>query len=226
MYWAVCSIYRYIHLCTKPTYLIAFTRFFFTLGCRLRCTLHGGCMLAWSNNKTLSWNKKLLSCHWVCTHMVYIKIRINVFYHRFITREKSFWECYPKSVWNRCALPESRVVKVNADLLAIEPLPIYIGITMSFKLGLHEEAGVWQKNARRLESTSVPLFVHCRKAVLDSRRQTTVATGKRWFGFRRFKKSWRARATRAKARRLDQNSQSLAYKAQRSDHWATTAYLR
>ncbi len=62
---------------------------------------------------------------------------------------------------SRC-LPdsESRVVKVNADLLAFEPLPIYIGITKQFKLGLREEAGVWQKNARhgRLESTSVPLW--------------------------------------------------------------------
>jgi hypothetical protein len=54
-------------------------------------------------------------------------------------------------------LPESRVVKVNADLLAFEPLPIYIGITKQFKLGLREEAGVWQKNARRKLSTSVPL---------------------------------------------------------------------
>jgi hypothetical protein len=52
---------------------------------------------------------------------------------------------------------ETRVVKVNADLLAFEPLPIYIGITKTFKLGLREEAGVWQKNARRVDSTSVPL---------------------------------------------------------------------
>jgi hypothetical protein len=44
-------------------------------------------------------------------------------------------------------LPESRVVKVNADLLAFEPLPIDIGITMSFKLGLREEVGDWKKNA-------------------------------------------------------------------------------
>ena len=127
-----------------------------------------------------------------------------------MTRQESYRECNPKALWNRCALPESRVVKVNADLLAFEPLPIYIAITTPFKLGLREEAGVWQKNARRASSTSVPLFVHCRKAVLASRRQTTVATGKRWFGFRRFKKSWRACATRAKARRLDQNQQSLA----------------
>ncbi len=52
-------------------------------------------------------------------------------------------------------MPESRVVKENADLLAFEPLPIDIGITNSFKLGLREEAGVWQKNARRVNSTSV-----------------------------------------------------------------------
>ena len=134
--------------------------------------------------------------------------------------QRAFSESYPKSVWNRlgCALPESRVVKVNADLLAFEPLPIYIAITTPFKLGLREEARGWQKNAGGELSASVPLFVHCRKAVLASRRQTTVATGKRWFGFRRFKKSWRACATRAKARRLDQNWQSLAYKAHRSDH--------
>jgi hypothetical protein len=44
-------------------------------------------------------------------------------------------------------LPESRVVKVNADLLAFEPLSIYIGITKSFKLGLREEVGDWKKNA-------------------------------------------------------------------------------
>ena len=48
--------------------------------------------------------------------------------------------------------------EVNADLLAFEPLPIYIGIAKPFKLGLREEAGVWQKNARRVDSTtSVPL---------------------------------------------------------------------
>ncbi len=45
-----------------------------------------------------------------------------------------------------------------------------------------------------------------------------MALGMRWFGFRRFKKFWRAFATRAKAHRLDQNRQSLAYKAQRSNH--------
>jgi hypothetical protein len=55
-------------------------------------------------------------------------------------------------------LPESRVVKVNADLLAFEPLPIYIGITKQFKLGLREEAGGLQKNARRKLSTRVPLL--------------------------------------------------------------------
>ena len=65
-----------------------------------------------------------------------------------MTRQESYRECNPKSVWNRCALPESRVVKVNADLLAFEPLPIYIAFTNPFKLGLREEAGGWQKNAR------------------------------------------------------------------------------
>jgi hypothetical protein len=65
-----------------------------------------------------------------------------------MTRQESYRECNPKALWNRCALPESRVVKVNADLLAVEPLPIYIAITTPFKLGLREEAGVWQKNAR------------------------------------------------------------------------------
>ena len=89
---------------------------------------------------------------------------------------------------------------------------------MSFKLGLHEEAGVWQKNARRASSTSVPLLYSVEQAYFSSRRQATRTIGKRGFGFRRFKKSWRARATRAKARRLDQNWQSLALKAQRSDH--------
>jgi len=54
-------------------------------------------------------------------------------------------------------LPESRVVKVNADLLAFKPLPIYIGITKSFTMGLREEAGVWQKNAGGELSASVPL---------------------------------------------------------------------
>ena len=39
-----------------------------------------------------------------------------------------------------------------------------------------------------------------------------MAAGKRGFGFRRFKKSWRAQATRAKAHRLEQNWQSLATK--------------
>jgi hypothetical protein len=55
-------------------------------------------------------------------------------------------------------LPESRVVKVNANFLAFEPLPIYIAITTPFKLGLHEEAGGWQKNARIVNKTSVPLL--------------------------------------------------------------------
>ena len=53
-----------------------------------------------------------------------------------------------KSLWNRCSLPESRVVKVHADLLAFEALPIYIAITTPFTMGLREEAGGWQKNAR------------------------------------------------------------------------------
>jgi hypothetical protein len=43
-------------------------------------------------------------------------------------------------------------------LLAFEPLPIYIDITKSFKLGLREEAGDWQKNARPDPWTSVPLL--------------------------------------------------------------------
>jgi hypothetical protein len=69
-------------------------------------------------------------------------------------------------------------------------------------------------------------FAHsiCKKD-LASRRQSMMALGKRWFGFRRFKKCWRAFATRAKAHRLDQNRQSLAYKAQRSNHWAKNANL-
>jgi hypothetical protein len=54
-------------------------------------------------------------------------------------------------------LPDSRVVKVNADLLAIEPLSIYIAITKPFKMVLREEVGVWQKNACRVKSTSLPL---------------------------------------------------------------------
>ena len=119
--------------------------------------------------------------------------RYRVYLISGMTRQRAFSESYPKSVWNQCALPESRVVKVNADLLAFEALPIYIAITNPFKLGLREEAGGWQKNARPGAWTSVPLFVHCRKEVLASWRQTTVATGKRWFGFQRFKKSWRAR---------------------------------
>ena len=53
-----------------------------------------------------------------------------------MTRQGSYRKGYPKALWNRCALPESRVVKVNADLLAFEPLPIYIAITTPFKLGL------------------------------------------------------------------------------------------
>jgi hypothetical protein len=65
---------------------------------------------------------------------------------------------------------------------------------------------------------SVTLFVHY-SAVLEvlqkegvvSRRQATMATGRSGFGFRRFKKSWRAHATRAKALRLDLNWQSCAY---------------
>ncbi len=76
-------------------------------------------------------------------------------------------------------------------------------------------------------STSVPLLYSVEQAYFCSRRQANRTNGKRGFGFRRFKKSWRARATsRAKARCLDQNWQSLAFKAHRSDHWATTAYLR
>ena len=47
-------------------------------------------------------------------------------------------------------------------MLAVEPLPTYIAFTKTFKLGLFEEAGGWQKNARRVNSTSVPLFVQCR----------------------------------------------------------------
>jgi hypothetical protein len=56
-------------------------------------------------------------------------------------------------------LPESRVVEVNADLLAFEPLPIYIAITTPFKLGLREEVTVGdrKKNACPDPWTSVPL---------------------------------------------------------------------
>ena len=46
-----------------------------------------------------------------------------------MTRQGSYRKGYPKALWNRCALPESRVVKVNADLLAFEALPNYIAIT-------------------------------------------------------------------------------------------------
>ena len=75
-----------------------------------------------------------------------------------MTRQESYPKGCPKSVWNRCALPESSVVKVNADWLAFEPLPIYIAITNPFKLGLLEEAAGWQKNARPDPWTSVPLL--------------------------------------------------------------------
>ncbi len=51
----------------------------------------------------------------------------------------------------------------------------------------------------------------CKKD-LASRRQSMMAMGKGWFGFRSFKKCWRAFATRAKAHCLDQNWQSLASK--------------
>ncbi len=68
----------------------------------------------------------------------------------------------PKSEWNRSTLPESSVVKLNADLLAFEALPGYIAITKAFKLVLREEAGGWQKNARRVNSTRVPLLVYYR----------------------------------------------------------------
>ena len=53
---------------------------------------------------------------------------------RVMTRQESYRECNQKALWNRCALPESRVVKVNADLLAFEALPNYIAITTAFKL--------------------------------------------------------------------------------------------
>jgi hypothetical protein len=52
---------------------------------------------------------------------------------------------------------------INANLLAFkfEPLPIYIGITKSFKFGLREEVGDWKKNACSESPdlwTRVPLF--------------------------------------------------------------------
>ncbi len=61
-----------------------------------------------------------------------------------------------------------------------------------------------------------------------------MALGKRWFasGFwlGRFKKCWCAFSTSswalAKAHRLDQNWQSLASKAQHSNHWGKNANLR
>ncbi len=65
---------------------------------------------------------------------------------------------------------------------------------------------------------------------LASWRQSMMALGfyrlgKRWFGFRRFKKHQCSFATGAKAHHLDQNWQSLAGKAQHSDHWANFANL-
>jgi hypothetical protein len=74
-----------------------------------------------------------------------------------------------------------------ADLLAFEPLLIYIAITTPFKMGLREEVGVWQKNARRVDrdSTTVPLLYSVGQADFYSRRQATGTTGKRGFGLRR-----------------------------------------
>jgi hypothetical protein len=73
------------------------------------------------------------------------------------------------------------------------------------------------------------LFAHsiCKKDLASQRQSMMMALGKRWFGFkfRRFKKLWRAFANRAKAHLLDWNWQSLAYKVQRSDHWAKNANL-
>jgi hypothetical protein len=63
------------------------------------------------------------------------------------------------------------------------------------------------------------------KKNLASRMQSMMALGKRWFGFRRFKKLWRTIAIRAKAHRVDQNWQSLADKAQRGNHLAKNANL-
>ncbi len=63
------------------------------------------------------------------------------------------------------------------------------------------------------------------KKYLSSRRQSMMAVGKSWFGFRRFKKCWRSFASRAKKHLLDQNWQSLACKAQCSDHWAKNENL-
>ncbi len=61
---------------------------------------------------------------------------------------------------------------------------------------------------------------------LASWRQSMMAVGKKWFGFWRFKKCWRVFAwQRTNTRHLDQNWQSLACKAQRSDHWAKNANL-
>ncbi len=76
-------------------------------------------------------------------------------------------------------MPESRVVKVNADLLAFEPLPIYIGVTKQFKLGLREESGVWQKIAGGEVSARVPLLYSVGQAYFCSRRQATRTIAKR-----------------------------------------------
>ncbi len=55
--------------------------------------------------------------------------------------------------------------------------------------------------------------------------RTVLFVGKCEFRFRRFKKGLRALATKAKAHLLDQNRQSLSYKAQRSNHWAKATNL-
>ncbi len=78
-------------------------------------------------------------------------------------------------------------------------------------------------------------FAHsiCKKD-LASRRQSMMdqALGKRWFGFWRFKKcvgtvtlSSLPLEQNLKAHCLDQNRQSLAHKAQRTNHWAKNANL-
>ena len=57
-----------------------------------------------------------------------------------------------------------------------------------------------------------------RSEVLRGSVRIVLFVGNGGFRFRRFKKGWRAFATRAKAHRLDQNRQSPGYIVQRSNH--------
>ena len=101
------------------------------------------------------------------------------------------------------------------SLISLE-LPLAHGIVKSYMAFLKDDSFTHTSCKRGWASRGKVLWVSVR---------IVLFVGNGGFWFQRFKKGWRAFATRAKAHRSDQNRQSPYCRAQRSNHWANTKNL-